>query len=121
LTHEVFVPCDYGGKLEGLPFSAADRAYLRRVLEVQAVFYLHQGNLDVLGELLASLRYLRDHDLAVYREGLRALLFGQQPSGAFGDYERLRPRSGELLEVQLYLHTTSVALDVLPLAFDGPP
>jgi len=121
LTHEVFVPCDYGGRLQPPgAFSAADRRYLRRALEILTT--LHQGkrNTDLLGELLACLRFLGYTDLAVYREGLRFLLSGQRANGSFGDYERLRAQRGDRLELDLYLHTTSVVMDILPLAFEGP-
>jgi len=120
LTHEVFVPFDYGGKLQTEQFSAADRAYLRRALEIQATVQIARRNVDLLGELLMCLRLLGDTDLAVYRDGLAFVLSSQRPSGAFGNYERLRAKRGDLLEVELYLHTTSVAMDILPLAFDGP-
>jgi hypothetical protein len=118
LTHEVFVPYDFGGDLNARFFSPEDKTYLRRALAIQAARYLRQRDVDVLGELLACLRYLGSTDLPVYREGLEALLASQRPNGAFGDYERLRARRGALLELDLYLHTTSVAMDILPLAFD---
>ena len=120
LTHEVFVPYDYGGKLDVDFFSAPDRAYLRDVFEQLARRYIQQREVDILGEILASMRYLGDHDLPVYREGLELLLRSQRPNGSFGDYERHRARRGALLELDAYLHTTSVAMDILPLAFEGP-
>ena len=121
LTHEVFVPCDYGGKLDTTFFSRADRAYLRRALEVTTTIYLGRRKVDIVGELLASLRFLGDTDLTVYRDGLAFLLASQRPNGSFGSYEHYRARRGDLLELDLYLHTTSVAMDILPLAFEGPP
>jgi hypothetical protein len=121
LTHEVFVPCDYGGDLKPTLFNAGDRRYLRRALEIQATLQIGRRNVDLLGELLASLRYLGDHDLPVYREGLRFLLASQRANGSFGDYERMREKRGDKLELDLYLHTTSVVMDILPLAFEGPP
>ena len=121
LTHEVFVPCDYGGKLDTTFFSRADRAYLRRALEVSTTIYLGKRQVDIVGELLASLRFLGETDLTVYRDGLAFLLANQRPNGSFGDYEKYRSRRGDRLELDLYLHTTSVAMDILPLAFEGPP
>jgi len=120
LTHEVFVPFDYGGKLDSSYFSRQDRAYVKRALEVTTTVYLRGRNVDIVGELLASLRFLGATDLAVYRDGLAFLLASQRPNGSFGSYEHLRARRGDRLELDLYLHTTSVAMDILPLAFDGP-
>jgi hypothetical protein len=121
LTHEVFVPFDYGGKLQTSKFSAADRAYLRRALEVLTTVAIARRDADVVGELLTSLRFLGDSDLEVYRDGLRFMLASQRPNGSFGNYEHLREKRGDRLELDLYLHTTSVAMDILPLAFEGPP
>jgi hypothetical protein len=121
LTHEVFVPFDYGGKLNSDYFSKKDRSYLRRTLEIQTIIRLGERDTDIVGELLASLRYLGDSDLRAYREGLAFVLASQRPNGSFGNYERYRKKRGAKLELDLYLHTTSVAMDILPLAFDGPP
>ena len=120
LTHEVFVPYDYGGKLDSQFFSKADRAYLRRALQVTTTIFLRARRVDIVGELLTSIRFLGHHDLQVYRDGLAFLLASQRKNGSFGDYEKYRSRRGELLEIDLYLHTTSVAMDILPLAFEGP-
>jgi hypothetical protein len=121
LTHEVFVPCDYGGRLQPAgAFSAADRRYLRRALEILTTIHQGKRNVDLVGELLACLRFLGYTDLQVYREGLRYVLSSQRGNGSFGDYERLRQQRGERLELDLYLHTTSVVMDILPLAFEGP-
>ncbi len=120
LTHEVFVPFDYGGKLSSTFFSKADRAYLRRALEVTTIINLAARRVDIVGELLACMRFLGDTDLTTYRDGLAFLLASQRPNGSFGDYERYRSRRGDRLELDLYLHTTSVAMDILPLAFEGP-
>ena len=119
LTHEVFVPHDYGGKLTTDQFSRDDRIYLRRALEVLATVWIARKDVDLVGELLACLRYTGNHDLQVYRDGLSLILASQQPSGAFGDYERLRPKRGDDLDLALYLHTTSVVMDILPLAFSA--
>ena len=121
LTHEVFVPYDYGGKLDSSFFSVADRAYLRRALEITATIFLRTRNVDIVGEILASLRFLGETDIPVYRDGLAFLLGSQRANGSFGSYEHLRARRGQRLELDLYLHTTSVAMDILPLAFEGPP
>ena len=117
LTHEVFVPHDYGGKLQTDQFSRDDRVYLRRALEVLATVWIARKDVDLVGELLACIRYTGNHDLQVYRDGLSLILASQQPSGAFGDYEKLRPQRGDDVDLALYLHTTSVVMDILPLAF----
>lgn len=121
LTHEVFTPYDYGGKLDSGFFSARDRSYLRHALRVQTTIHLAKRGVDIVGELLACIRYLGHHDMTVYRDGLAFLLASQRPNGSFGNYEKYRKERGDKLELDLYLHTTSVALDILPLAFDGPP
>jgi hypothetical protein len=120
LTHEIFVPSDYGGRLEPSDFSKEDRRYLRRALEVLTTIYIYRKNPDLVGELLASMRYLGWGDQKIYREGLTYILASQRPSGAFGNYERFRAQHGDRLELGLYLHTTSVVMDILPLAFEGP-
>ena len=121
LTHEVFVPFDYGGKLTSTFFSKADRAYLRRALEVTTTINLGTRRVDIVGELLTCIRFLGDTDMTVYRDGLAFLLASQRTNGSFGDYEKYRAQRGDRLEIDLYLHTTSVAMDILPLAFEGPP
>jgi hypothetical protein len=121
LTHEIFVPFDYGGDLRARPFSAEERAYLRPTLTALAARYAQPRSVDILGEILACIRYLGFHDLPAYRAGLEVLLRSQRENGSFGGYEQLRALRGELLELDFYLHTTSVALDILPLAFEGPP
>jgi hypothetical protein len=120
LTHEVFVPYDYGANLAPRYFTDEDRRYLRTALDAMARRHAGDRNVDILGEILACQRYLGDTDLPSYRNGLEVLLAGQRPNGSFGDYERRRPWRGALLELDLYLHTTSVAMDILPLAFEGP-
>ena len=121
LTHEVFVPHDYGGKLSTDQFSENDRSYLRRALEVLATVWIAQKNVDLVGELLACIRYTGNHDLQVYRDGLSLILASQRPNGAFGDYEKERSKWGADLDLGLYLHTTSVVMDILPLAFSLNP
>jgi len=118
LTHEIFVPFDFGGKLDAHPFDARTRAYLRHAVAVLTTVFMARRDVDLVGELLTCMRYLGDHDQRVFRDGLHFLLSSQRPSGAFGNYERLRPKLGDRVEVGLYLHTTSVAMDILPLAFE---
>jgi hypothetical protein len=120
VTHEIFVPFDFGAKLDAPVFDAEERDYLRRTLEVLTTVYLSRRNVDLVGELLAALHYLGNSDLQVYRDGLSFMLTSQRPNGSFGSYEHFRQRRGDILELDLYLHTTSVAMEILPLAFEGP-
>ena len=119
LTHEIFVPHDYGGKMKTDLFSKDDGIYIRRALEILTTVWIAQRDVDLTGELLACLRYTGNHDLQVYRDGLSLVLASQRPNGSFGNYERLRKERGERLELDLYLHTTSVVMDILPLAFSS--
>jgi len=121
LTHEVFVPYEFGEKLDADFFTPADRAYLRRTLPVLTRRHLAQGDLDVVCELVSCLRYLELTDLPEYRQALAAILDAQRPEGKWGDYERYRFRFGDLVDQGFYLHTTMVAIDALTAAYDFPP
>ena len=103
-----------------LSFSRGPQQLLLQHQKVLATIHIGTRKVDILGELVASLRYLGDTDLRVYRDGLGFLLSSQRDNGSFGDYESARKQHGDRVEVNLYLHTTSVAMDVLPLAFEGP-
>lgn len=117
LTHEVFAPYEYGEKLTSDFFGPAERAYLRRTLDVLATRYRLEDNADLLAELLSCIRYLGFTDLAIYREGIEYLLSSQHADGKWGEYEKYRKRRGELVDQGWYLHTTSVAIDALTVAF----
>ncbi len=117
LTHEIFVPHDYGAKLTTDQFSKDDRIYIRRALEILTTVWISRKEVDLVGELLACMRYTGNHDLQVYRDGLALILASQRPNGSFGDYENLRAKLGDQLDLHLYLHTTSVVMDILPLAW----
>ncbi len=117
LTHEVFVPYQFGDKLDAEFFSAEDKAYLRGVLAALTAAYIESNDPDVAAELSSCLSYLRFTDLPVYRRVLDYLLDCQRADGAWGDYERYRPFYGDYVNQGFYLHTTLVALDALTAAF----
>jgi len=120
LTHEIFVPYEYGEKLESDYFSRADLEYLQHALDRLTVYYIMNNDPDIIAELISCLRLLRMTDLSVYREGLEYLLSSQKPEGKWGDYERYRKRYGDLVDQGFYLHTTTVTIKALSIAFDFP-
>lgn len=117
LTHEVFVPYQYGEMLNANYFDADDRAYLRHTLNVLTSYYILKRDPDLVAELVSCLRYVKATDLPVYRDGLEFLLSSQLPDGKWGQYESFRKRYGDLVEQGWYLHTTAVAVDALTIAF----
>jgi hypothetical protein len=117
LTHEVFVPYDFGDKLDVDFFTKEDIEYLRHALARLTVHYIMKRNPDITAELISCIRYLRITDLPVYREGLEYLLKSQHPDGKWGSYERYRKRYGDFVNQGYYLHTTTVAIDALTIAF----
>jgi hypothetical protein len=120
LTHEVFVPYEYGEKLDAEYFSREDLEYLRHALDRLTVYYIMKNDPDITAELISCLRFLRMTDLPVYREGLEYLLRSQQDDGKWGDYERYRKRYGDFVNHGYYLHTTTVTIDALSIAFNFP-
>lgn len=120
LTHEIFVPYEFGDKPDADFFSAEDKAYLRRVLDRHTVHALMLHDADLTAELVACIGYLQFTDLPVYREALGYLLEAQRPNGSWGNYEDLRAKYGDLVDQNLYLHTTMVAVEALIGAFTAP-
>lgn len=120
LTHEIYVPYRYGERLDADFFNDTQKRYLRRTLQRLTVRFLFARNADLVGELVCCLRFLRFSNLAVYREGLDYLLHAQRPNGSWGNYERQRAKIGDLVEQNLYLHTTGVVIDALTLTFENP-
>ncbi len=121
LTHEIFVPYEFGARLEADFFSAADKAYLRPLLADVTAWSLRRGDSDIAAELTSCLRYLGFTGEPVYMKALEFLLAGQRPEGCWGDYEALRPYYGDFINSGFYLHTTLVALDALVSAFHTRP
>lgn len=121
LTHEIFVPYQFGEKLDAQFFSADDKTYLRRALEYLAGQYIRLNDPDVVAELSSCMSYLQFTDLPVYREALSYLLDCQQADGKWGNYEAARPFYGDYVNQGFYLHTTLVAVDALATAFQPRP
>ncbi len=120
LTHEIFVPYQFGDKLDAKFFSDDDKTYLRPVLSVLTRKYIKLNDPDLVSELSSCLSYLQFTDLPVYQAALSYLLDCQQADGKWGDYEAYRPFYGEYVNQGYYLHTTLVALDALTTAFHKP-
>jgi hypothetical protein len=118
LTHEVFVPYEFGEKLNADFFTADDKIYLRGILENMIPWYIQKKETDLLAEFILCAAYLKAIDLPAYREGLNFLLESQNPNGSWGQYEHCRLAMGDYVEQGLYLHTTMVALEALINAFD---
>ena len=118
-THEIFVPYEFGEKLDAQFFSGDDLAYLRQVLPVLTHDAIARKDPDVAGELSSCMRYLLFTSLPAYRDSLEYLLESQRPDGTWGDYERFRPTLGRHVDQVLSLHTLLVALDALHSAFAG--
>jgi hypothetical protein len=119
LTHEIFVPFEFGEKLDADFFAAPDKAYLRPLLADLTAFGISLDDADITAELTSCLRYLHFTDLPVYQESLLYLLKSQWPEGKWGNYnyERYRGYYGDYVNHAFYLHTTLVAVDALTTAF----
>lgn len=119
LTHEVFVPYEYGDRLDLDPFDAAAKEYLRRSLNALVPRYIEKCDPDLLGELIACMRFLHFVDLPTYRQGLAYLLDSQHRDGSWGDLERAHSAFGEYDSYGMILHSTLTALGALTAAFHG--
>jgi hypothetical protein len=118
LTHEIFVPYEFGEKPDADFFSAEDKAYLRPILAEVSKFYIGLQDPDVVGELASCMGYLKLTDMKEYREAMEYLLNVQRENGAWGQYDWLRGRYGDYVDQAFYLHTTMVVLDALTTAFE---
>ncbi|MDP2989444.1 MAG: hypothetical protein Q8O57_02635 [Kiritimatiellota bacterium] len=117
LTHEIFVPYEFGEKLDADFFPEPDKAYLRPLLADLTAYGIGRDDADITAELTSCLRYLHFTDLPVYQESLQYLLKSQRPDGKWGDYERHRGYYGDYVNQAFYLHTTLVVVDALTTAF----
>ena len=118
LTHEVFVPYEFGEKPDTDFFSAEDKAYLKNILMGLSSFYIGMQDPDVVGELVSCMNYLEITDTKEYRVALEYLLQAQGDNGTWGNYNWLRGRYGDYVDQAFYLHTTMVVLDALITAFE---
>lgn len=120
LTHEVFVPYEYGDRLDARPFGEDARSYLREALTRLMTRYLERADADIVAELVSCLRYLRFVEIPAYRDGLAFLLDHQLADGAWGDMARAERSFGAYAMQGEILHTTLVAIDALSIAFHPP-
>lgn len=117
LTHEIFVPYEFGEKLDADFFSEPEKAYLRPLLADLTACGISLDDADIAAELTSCLRYLHFTDLPVYQESLQYLLKSQLPEGKWGNYEQRRAYYGDYVNQAFYLHTTLVVVDALTTAF----
>lgn len=121
LTHEIFVPYEFGDNLNARPFTPDDLAYIERTLQRLMVYYIMRKNVDLVAELLMCMKYLKlEHDV-LYDEGLHYLLNAQNADGSWGSYQQQAKQYGDELDVALYLHTVMVVIDALSLAMEPEP
>ena len=117
MTHEIFVPYEFGEKLDAAFFSEPDKAYLRPLLADLTTYSIGIDDADITAELTSCLRYLHFTDLPLYQESLQYLLKSQRPDGKWGSYEQHRNYYGDYINQAFYLHTTLVVVDALTTAF----
>lgn len=117
VTHEIFVPYEYGERLDADPFDAGDKRYLREALPLLVRRYIYEDDPDLVAELISCIRFLQFVELPAYRDGLLYLLDSQHPDGSWGNWERARKGFGEYAAQGRILHTTVVNIDALTVAF----
>jgi len=118
LTHEVFVPYEFGDQLDEVdPFDKDSKRYLAAVLALQSRRAMEAGDADLLAELLSCMRYLRQVEDPAYRDGLGFLLDHQHEDGSWGDVAEARRIFGEHAAEGRLLHSTTVAIEALTVAF----
>ena len=119
LTHEIFIPFEYGEKIDSDFFDSDDRLYLRRIMDRLVVYYIMRDDPDLVAELVSCMVYLRVTDLPTYREAVGYLLKSQRPEGKWGDFERYRNKYGQFVDQGFYLHTTLAVTQALTNAFES--
>lgn len=121
LAHEVFVAYEFGDRLDQVdPFDAGEKRYLASALDLLTARALDLGDVDLLAELISSMRYLRLVERPVYRDGLAFLLDHQHQDGAWGDLAEARRIFGERAAEGRLLHSTTVAIEALAASFHPP-
>lgn len=113
LTHQIFVAFDYGAKREQTRFTDGELKYLDQVLPELSDVYLGKKNWDLLAELLTCMVYLQQTGKPEFKTAMTALLAAQNPNGSWGEYERLRKKYGNDVNLKYYLHTTGVVIEAL--------
>lgn len=116
-THEIFVAYDYGNKRDADFFHEEEKKYIRRALDILANHYIEIGNVDIVAELVSCIRYLNFVDMKVYQDGLELILTSQNKDGGWDRYSRERKVYGNYLKQGVFLHTTSVVIKALTIAF----
>jgi hypothetical protein len=120
LTHEIFVPFEYGEKLDADPYTEEDKRYLRNALDLLTEEYVSRRDPDIVAELVTCLRCLRFVDSPSFRFGLEYLLDNQNQDGSWGNLEKTLSTYGKTGIQRIILHTTTVSLDALTIAFHEP-
>lgn len=119
LTHEVFVPFDYGLRRVAAGLPDDDRRYLRHAVPLVLAHAVGHDLHDLAAEALSCMTYLGLAADPGYARAVDFLLRTQRPDGSWGDYEQFRAQMGAYLDQHIYLHTTSVALVALVEVFHG--
>jgi hypothetical protein len=115
ICHEIFAISEYGRKKIDL-LRKGKKDYLQDTLKSSIEQILSSGDLrylDLLAEMLISLKYLNCENLPEYRKGIHFIINHQNKNGSFGDYERFRSyfaQKGVDIDIKWYLHTTEVCL-----------
>lgn len=115
VCHEIFVISEYGGKKIDL-LTKEKKDYLKDTLKSSIKKILSSGDLrylDLLAEMLVSLKYLNCENLPEYRKGIHFIINHQNKNGSFGDYEKFRAYFAQKsvdIDIKWYLHTTAVCL-----------
>lgn len=118
LTHEVFVAFDYGYAKDQSRFDKGDIDYLRVTLPALLSGALERHDADLASELTSAMVSLGWGADATVQQAITYLLSSQNKNGSWGRYEAARPRYGDFVEQNFYLHTTGAALRALVAYFD---
>ncbi len=120
ITHEIFIPYEYGERLDADPFTLDDKAYLKTALAFLINRFIERENPDLVGELVSCLRYLKLVEEPAYRDGLHYLFKAQNQDGSWGDAVKAKRAFGAFGPQGQILHTTVVVVDALTVAFHWP-